>query len=99
MARELGLDAVPAKVEPVRGKLRKLAERGWITRTPAGRYLPRWPAADCHNGRFGPQRKRPRRVVGPCVNKKTSPAEGDTGLVHTPSACRCPARPSTAWPT
>jgi hypothetical protein len=25
----------------VRGKLRKLAERGWITRTPAGRYLPR----------------------------------------------------------
>ena len=41
VARELGLDAVPAKVEPVRGKLRKLAERGWITRTPAGRYLPR----------------------------------------------------------
>jgi hypothetical protein len=35
------LDAAPAKVEPVRGKLRKLAERGWITRTPAGRYLPR----------------------------------------------------------
>lgn len=41
VARELGWDAVPAKVEPVRGKLRKLAERGWITRTPAGRYLPR----------------------------------------------------------
>lgn len=41
VARELGLDAMPAKVEPVRGKLRKLAERGWITRTPAGRYLPR----------------------------------------------------------
>jgi hypothetical protein len=41
VARELGLDAAPAKVEPVRGKLRKLAERGWITRTPAGRYLPR----------------------------------------------------------
>jgi hypothetical protein len=41
VARELGLDTVPAKVEPVRGKLRKLAERGWITRTPAGRYLPR----------------------------------------------------------
>lgn len=41
VARELGLDPVPAKVEPVRGKLRRLAERGWITRTPAGRYLPR----------------------------------------------------------
>lgn len=41
VARELGLDPGPAKVEPVRGKLRRLAERGWITRTPAGRYLPR----------------------------------------------------------
>ncbi|WP_329157005.1 hypothetical protein OHB49_00665 [Streptomyces sp. NBC_01717] len=41
VARELGLDLLPAKVEPVRGKLRKLAERGWITRTSAGRYLPR----------------------------------------------------------
>jgi hypothetical protein len=41
VARELGLELVPGKVEPVRGKLRKLAERGWITRTAAGRYLPR----------------------------------------------------------
>ncbi|MFG2848985.1 hypothetical protein ACGF12_38465 [Kitasatospora sp. NPDC048296] len=41
VARELGLEPVPARVEPVRGKLRKLAERGWITRTAAGRYLPR----------------------------------------------------------
>jgi hypothetical protein len=41
VARELGLELLPAKVEPVRGKLRRLAERGWITRTPAGRYLPR----------------------------------------------------------
>ncbi|QIY74817.1 hypothetical protein HEP84_42820 [Streptomyces sp. RLB1-33] len=41
VARELGLDAAPAKVESVRGKLRKSAERGWIARTPAGRYLPR----------------------------------------------------------
>jgi len=41
VARALGLDPGPAKVEPVRGKLRKLAECGWITRTPAGRYLPR----------------------------------------------------------
>jgi hypothetical protein len=41
VAHALGLEPVPTKVEPVRGKLRKLAERGWITRTPAGRYLPR----------------------------------------------------------
>ncbi|GAB2836497.1 hypothetical protein ACFP51_35465 [Streptomyces pratens] len=41
VARALGLDLAPAKVEAVRGKLRKLSERGWITRTPAGRYLPR----------------------------------------------------------
>ncbi|MGF6831769.1 hypothetical protein P3T30_007126 [Kitasatospora sp. MAP12-9] len=38
---ELELDLLPTTVEPVRGKLRRLAERGWIPRTPAGRYLPR----------------------------------------------------------
>ncbi|WP_328674137.1 hypothetical protein [Streptomyces sp. NBC_00328] len=44
MARDvaiaLGRDTTPAKVEPVRGQLRKLADRGWISRTGAGRYLP-----------------------------------------------------------
>jgi predicted transcriptional regulator of viral defense system len=29
------------KVEPVRGLLRKLADRGWLKRTGSGRYLPR----------------------------------------------------------
>lgn len=45
MARDvavaLGRETTPAKVEPVRGQLRKLADRGWISRTGAGRYLTR----------------------------------------------------------
>ncbi|WP_413810561.1 hypothetical protein [Streptomyces sp. OE57] len=44
MARDVeivpGRDTTLAKVEPVRGQLRKLADRGWISRTSAGRYLP-----------------------------------------------------------
>ncbi|WP_189780239.1 hypothetical protein [Streptomyces tauricus] len=40
-ARALGRELTPAKVEPVRGQLRKLADRGWLSRTGAGRYLPR----------------------------------------------------------
>lgn len=40
VAVALGRDPTPAKVEPVRGQLRKLADRGWISRTGAGRYLP-----------------------------------------------------------
>ncbi|GLV85872.1 hypothetical protein [Streptomyces lavendulae] len=41
VARALGRELTPAKVEPVRGQLRKLADRGWLSRTGAGRYLPR----------------------------------------------------------
>lgn len=41
VARALGRELTPAKVEPVRGQLRKLADRGWLARTGAGRYLPR----------------------------------------------------------
>ncbi|MFJ2420023.1 hypothetical protein [Streptomyces brevispora] len=41
VARVLGRELTPGKVEPVRGQLRKLADRGWLTRTGAGRYLPR----------------------------------------------------------
>ncbi|MFJ2417970.1 hypothetical protein [Streptomyces brevispora] len=41
VARALGRELTPGKVEPVRGQLRKLADRGWLTRTGAGRYLPR----------------------------------------------------------
>lgn len=41
VARMLGRELTPGKVEPVRGQLRKLADRGWISRTGAGRCLPR----------------------------------------------------------
>jgi hypothetical protein len=41
VARALGRELTPGKVEPVRGQLRKLADRSWLSRTGAGRYLPR----------------------------------------------------------
>ncbi|WP_234354704.1 hypothetical protein [Streptomyces sp. NRRL WC-3618] len=41
VARALGRELTPGKVEPVRGQLRKLADRGWLARTGSGRYLPR----------------------------------------------------------
>ncbi|GCB53132.1 hypothetical protein [Streptomyces sp. NL15-2K] len=41
VARALGRELTPGKVEPVRGQLRKLADRGWLDRTGSGRYLPR----------------------------------------------------------
>ncbi|MGI5430847.1 hypothetical protein [Streptomyces sp. CA-179760] len=34
----LGRGAQPGQVEPVRDKLRRLADRGWLHRTPAGRF-------------------------------------------------------------
>jgi hypothetical protein len=40
VALALGRENTPAKVEPVRGQLRKLSDRGWLTRTGSGRYLP-----------------------------------------------------------
>ncbi|WP_405539579.1 hypothetical protein OG787_46535 [Streptomyces sp. NBC_00075] len=38
VAVALGRETTPAKVEPVRGQLRELADRGWLVRTGAGRY-------------------------------------------------------------
>lgn len=42
----LGRGTAPGQVEPVRDKLRRLADRGWLHRTPAGRFtaLPQPPA-------------------------------------------------------
>ncbi|WP_406378493.1 hypothetical protein [Streptomyces sp. NBC_01618] len=37
----LGRETTPGKIEPVRGQLRKLSDRGWLRRTGSGRYLPR----------------------------------------------------------
>ncbi|MCX5317701.1 hypothetical protein [Streptomyces sp. NBC_00154] len=43
---KLGKGTQPGQVEPVRDKLRRLADRGWLHRTPAGRFtaLPQPPA-------------------------------------------------------
>ncbi|MEU3343341.1 hypothetical protein [Streptomyces sp. NPDC006668] len=41
VALALGRENTPGKVEPVRGQLRKLSDRGWLSRTGSGRYLPR----------------------------------------------------------
>lgn len=38
---KLGNGILPAQVEAVRAKLKRLAERGWLHRTPAGRYASR----------------------------------------------------------
>ena len=41
VALALGRETTPAKIEPVRGRLRKLSDRGWLVRTVSGRYRPR----------------------------------------------------------
>ncbi|WP_405954921.1 hypothetical protein [Streptomyces phaeochromogenes] len=43
IASGLGLELVPAKIEGVRSKARRLAERGWLAVSPAGRFTPRQP--------------------------------------------------------
>jgi hypothetical protein len=42
VGQELGLDTVtPGKLEPLRGKLSRLAERGWLHKLPDGRFTAR----------------------------------------------------------
>jgi hypothetical protein len=36
----LGRETTLGKIEPVRGQLRKLSDRGWLVRTASGRYRP-----------------------------------------------------------
>ncbi|MFE4415997.1 hypothetical protein [Streptomyces sp. NPDC056821] len=43
IASGLGLELVPAKIEGVRSKTRRLAERGWLAVSPSGRFTPRQP--------------------------------------------------------
>ncbi|MFJ8391169.1 hypothetical protein ACIQ9Q_43455 [Streptomyces sp. NPDC094438] len=45
LAERLGLEAVPAKIEGVRSKAKRLVERGWLTASPTGRFMPREPIA------------------------------------------------------
>jgi predicted transcriptional regulator of viral defense system len=37
----LGKGTLPGQVEAVRANLKRLAERGWLHRTPVGRYASR----------------------------------------------------------
>lgn len=48
LAERLGLEAVPAKTEGVRSKAKRLVERGWLSASPAGRFMPREPIATAH---------------------------------------------------
>lgn len=43
IASGLGLELVPAKIEGVRSRARRLAERGWLAVSPTGRFTPRQP--------------------------------------------------------
>lgn len=43
LAGRLDLPLVPAKIEGVRSRARRLAERGWLTVLPSGRFMPRQP--------------------------------------------------------
>ncbi|GAA3815004.1 hypothetical protein ACFQ0G_00425 [Streptomyces chiangmaiensis] len=43
IASGLGLELVPGKIEGVRSKARRLAERGWLAVSPTGRFTPRQP--------------------------------------------------------
>ncbi|WP_188273013.1 hypothetical protein [Streptomyces sp. CBMA152] len=66
VAMSLGRELTPGKVEPVRGQLRKLADRGWLKRTGSGRYLPH-PSHQHHRhppnspARTTPRQQHPRR--------------------------------------
>lgn len=45
MTDRLGLELVPAKIEGVRSKAKRLVERGWLAALPSGRFTPRVPSA------------------------------------------------------
>ncbi|MEU9015926.1 hypothetical protein AB0D12_41120 [Streptomyces sp. NPDC048479] len=45
LAAGLELPLVPAKIEGVRSRARRLAERGWLAASPSGRFTPRQPTA------------------------------------------------------
>jgi hypothetical protein len=41
MAARLGLELVPAKIEGVRSRAKRLVERDWLVQLPSGRFTPR----------------------------------------------------------
>ncbi|MFF0062106.1 hypothetical protein ACFYRC_11205 [Streptomyces sp. NPDC005279] len=59
MTARLELELVPAKIEGVRSRMKRLVERDWLTASPSGRFMPRQPtgtarsAAGTPGGRGG----------------------------------------------
>ncbi|MET7458526.1 hypothetical protein ABZT03_43325 [Streptomyces sp. NPDC005574] len=45
VAARLGLELVPAKIEGVRSRAKRLVEREWLRASPSGRFMPRASAA------------------------------------------------------
>ncbi|MDX2823143.1 hypothetical protein PV416_18995, partial [Streptomyces ipomoeae] len=45
VAARLELELVPAKIEGVRSRMKRLVERDWLTASPSGRFTPRQPTA------------------------------------------------------
>ena len=81
VARMLGRELAPGKVEPVRGQLRKLADRGWMLEDRCG------PLPATLTGRTAADRpisavtRGPPAGVGVCVTKN-QPAEGAQHAVY-----------------
>ncbi|MCC2280910.1 hypothetical protein LKL35_36940 [Streptomyces sp. ET3-23] len=50
LAAGLQLELVPAKIEGVRSRARRLAERGWLTALPSGRFTRRQPTGPAGPG-------------------------------------------------
>lgn len=46
LTAQLGLELVPAKIEGVRSKAKRLVERDWLTLAPSGRFMRRASAPD-----------------------------------------------------
>ena len=89
----LGRSTTPGQVEPVRDKLKCLAERGRLHRAPAGRFtaLQQPPARDRTRPDIGTT-CMPPKGVGVSVRMNNRPAEGTEELVHQ---CRLPLSSAT----
>ncbi|GAB2445529.1 hypothetical protein [Streptomyces incanus] len=86
----LGPGIEPRQVEPMRDKLSRLAQRGWLRKTPDGRFTPGL------RHQAGSVTKRPPEVVEHGVKKNNCPAEGwgCSGWCPAPST---PSSGQRAW--
>jgi hypothetical protein len=96
----VGVDvSVRAELEPLRGELVSLVDRGWLGKLPDGRFATR--PVTCSPPSAAVWRGRNGRAVGGrwfCVTKTKECAEDACPLVSS-AVCRCPRAPSTTSPT